>query len=353
MSLIKKTIILLKNTPCGYVTVVRVGDETGAKIVGDDFRKGYTAYLKIGNNIMRAEIEGKRSEIPVSIPFNSVDDVGCAVYDNAKLIAKGGKDISEREIPLPNEKTTVVDEQSFSERNQEKITKKIEASESESKTETVVSSENVATDEDGKIEKAEKTNENAENTTKIAENKSNKTRIAEDIKERGKGENDDGKESKETVTEREIDEVVTEHDDEKKDVVAEGNNTSDITRESDTTSEEQEMLNRLSQGKTDFYIGISDKVDEMFVVYPREEKLSSVIPDSEWVKINYDGDDYYVVGRLKDKGKVKYLGYGVPGVKGIRPPKIADDITNWFPLVLDGYDGYWLFFQDAETGKID
>ena len=311
MSLIKKTIILLKNTPCGYVTVVRVGDETGAKIVGDDLRKGYTAYLKIGSNIMTAEIEGKRSEISVGIPFNTVDDIGCAIYDKTKIIAKGGKDISEREISLLNGKTdesaAQSDVQIVPEEKREEVSEETEVMESGSET------ENENPPEDAVI--------NEENTT-----------VSEETNETESIEQETSAPNEETLNPTDF---------------------SDIIRDSDTVSEEQEMLNRLSQGKTDFYIGISDKVDEMFVVYPKEEKLSSVIPDSEWVKINYDGDDYYVVGRLKDNGKVKYLGYGVPGVEGVRPPKIADDITNWFPLALDGYDGYWLFFQDAETGKID
>ena len=90
------------------------------------------------------------------------------------------------------------------------------------------------------------------------------------------------------------------------------------------------------------------------VVYPAEKGLSEAIPDSEWVKVNYDGEDYYVVGRLKDNGKVRFLGYGVPGKESVKPPKAADGIAQWFPLSgMDGYDGYWLFFQDAETGKID
>ena len=114
------------------------------------------------------------------------------------------------------------------------------------------------------------------------------------------------------------------------------------------------MLRRLGEEKTGYYLGISDRIDELFVVYPAEKGLSEAIPDSEWVKVNYDGEDYYVVGRLKDNGKVRFLGYGVPGKESVKPPKAADGIAQWFPLSgTDGYDGYWLFFQDAETGKID
>ena len=121
-----------------------------------------------------------------------------------------------------------------------------------------------------------------------------------------------------------------------------------------TEAPETELLRRLGKGNGDYYLGIRDKVDELFVVYPREDALCGVIPESEWVRINYDGDDYYVVGKLKDGDKVRYLGYGVPGVENVRPPKVADGIANWFPVRdLQGYEGYWLFFQDAETGRIE
>jgi hypothetical protein len=115
-----------------------------------------------------------------------------------------------------------------------------------------------------------------------------------------------------------------------------------------------DLFGRLSAEKSGFYISISDKIDELFVVYPVEKSLSAVIPDSEWVKINYDKDEFYVVGRLYENNKVAYLGYGVPGVEKVKPPKAAGNIASWMPVSdLEGYEGYWLFFQDAETGKID
>ena len=124
--------------------------------------------------------------------------------------------------------------------------------------------------------------------------------------------------------------------------------------EKEQADEEREMLSRLGDEKSGYYIGISDKIDELFVVYPQEKMLTAAIPDSEWVKVAYDGEDYYVVGKLSEDGRVRYLGYGVPGKADVKPPKVADGIADWFPLSgLDGFDGYWLFFQDAETGKID
>lgn len=124
--------------------------------------------------------------------------------------------------------------------------------------------------------------------------------------------------------------------------------------EKERSSGDKEILDRLMKEKKNYYYSVKDKVDELFVVHPAEEKLSSLVPDSEWVKVRYDGEDYYVVGRLRDEsGKVVYLGYGVPGVQRIRPPKVADGIATFLPEREGSDEGYWLFFQNAENGKIE
>ncbi len=119
-------------------------------------------------------------------------------------------------------------------------------------------------------------------------------------------------------------------------------------------AEDREILDRLTKERKNYYSSVKNKVDELFVVHPAEETLSALIPDSEWVKVRYDGEDYYVVGRLRDdNGRVTYLGYGVPGVKEVRPPKVTDGVTTFLPEKEDSDKGYWLFFQNAESGKIE
>lgn len=135
--------------------------------------------------------------------------------------------------------------------------------------------------------------------------------------------------------------------------------TAEQTAATDTPSEngddqDNEILERLKKEKDRYYHSVKDKVDELFVVNPAEPQLSGLIPDSEWVKIRYDGEDYYVVGKLYDEnGKVRYLGYGVPGIASVRPPKVADGIATFLALKEGSDRGYWLFFQNAENGKIE
>ncbi len=119
-------------------------------------------------------------------------------------------------------------------------------------------------------------------------------------------------------------------------------------------TEKDDILEKLSREKDDFYKTIKEKVDELFVIHPAETFLSERIPDSQWVKIRYEKEDYYVIGKLTDNGAVTYLGYGVPGKEAVKPPKIADGIAEFLAIPnLPEYEGYWLFFQDAKTGKIN
>ena len=120
------------------------------------------------------------------------------------------------------------------------------------------------------------------------------------------------------------------------------------------SAEDQEILERLKKEKEKYYFSVKDKVDELFVISPSEPLLSTLIPDSEWIKVRYDGEDYYVVGKLYDENKkVTYLGYGVPGIESVRPPKVADGIATFLPEKEGSDKGYWLFFQNAENGKIE
>lgn len=319
MSLIKKTFVLTDRTPKGYVTLVRVGNESGAKIVGETFTQGMKAYLRIGRQSQTVTLAGKRTETELDVELSNADAVSCVVYSEGKIIATGGKELTERE------KNALID------------------------------GKNVKSDEDEKKDKTPFAETASTAAAEIVEPETEETEVSEEG-------TDPSAESEQGVTEegqnrRRIEEETTEENAEGgEDPAPESENESrtESGGERSAESDENDMLVRLKEEKSGYYLGISDKIDELFVVYPNEKLLEEAIPDSEWVKVNYDGDDYYVVGKLKENDKVRYLGYGVPGVAEIKPPKVADGIASWFPLGgLNGYDGYWLFFQDAETGRID
>ncbi len=271
MNLIKKTIILTDSDAEGYVSVIRVGTDVGAKIVGANFKKGMYAGLKIGSGeTIYAILDGEKTEITLdNVSFRQNDSIGCVVTDGEKLVARGGNGVKTQDV-----------NDHFAE-----ATKELEP-------------ETIATIE---------------------------------------------------LFPDETDETAASATAEKPEPVE---NSSD--EEKNEEAERESLLQKLSVNTGgDFYNGIREKLDDLFVIHPSATHLNELIPNSEWIKINYDGDDYYVVGKLKENNRTVLIGYGVPGKKTTTPPKIADEIASY--LAVDGispYDGYWLIFQDANTGKI-
>ena len=102
-----------------------------------------------------------------------------------------------------------------------------------------------------------------------------------------------------------------------------------------------------------FYMAIHSQIDEIFVCYPEEPSLKALIPDSNWVKVEYAKNEYYVVGIIKENDEVKYICYGVPSRYDVKPPVEVKDIAKWLPLDINEPrgKGYWLIYQDGKNGK--
>ena len=265
--MIKKTLVLTGDKPMGYITVVRVGNEVGAKIVGETFTSEMKAYIKIGENAQTELLVGKKTELSLHIPMENADDVRCAVARGEEIVATGGNALSKKETDAFLKESEII----------------------------------IPKDEEKEPKQEETRVENFTEPTKEEEKPAMET------------------EKKES-----------------------------------SSSAEAELLSGLRTDTNGYYIGISDKVDELFVVYPAEKNLQELIPDSEWVKVQYEEDGYYVIGRLKDEGKVKYMGYGVPGVENVRPPKVADGIANWFLAPTAADADAWstaLFVLGPEAGR--
>ncbi|MBQ7884602.1 MAG: hypothetical protein IJ318_00695 [Clostridia bacterium] len=103
-----------------------------------------------------------------------------------------------------------------------------------------------------------------------------------------------------------------------------------------------------------FFDGIKDQITTLFDKFPEEDILKEIIPDSKWAKIDYEQTgEYYVVGLMYEDGVIKYVCYGIPGIYGDEPPKELKGFAQWLPIdstKADGF-GYWLTYQDAETGE--
>ena len=100
--------------------------------------------------------------------------------------------------------------------------------------------------------------------------------------------------------------------------------------------------------------GIKEQIDGLFGKYPEEDFLNQIIPNSKWVKIDYEQNgEYYVVGLMYENDKIKYVCYGVPAVFEEEPPKELSGYPIWFSIDKEDPNGfgYWLTYQDAITGQ--
>lgn len=103
-----------------------------------------------------------------------------------------------------------------------------------------------------------------------------------------------------------------------------------------------------------FFNLISEQIDELFEKYPSEKRLEELIPNSKWVKIDFEDDgNYYIVGLIYEESVLKYVCYGVLGEHEKAPSSILGKYSQWLPLDINNPEakGYWIMYQDAETGE--
>ena len=118
-------------------------------------------------------------------------------------------------------------------------------------------------------------------------------------------------------------------------------------------SSDEEIEQLIDEELGDFYSLIKEQIDELFRRYPNHEKLTELIPNSEWVRVDYEGNGHeYVVGIIKSENKVKYICYGVPSMYNDAFPDNLEEFSQWLPLdeTKPEAEGFYLMFQDAETG---
>lgn len=110
----------------------------------------------------------------------------------------------------------------------------------------------------------------------------------------------------------------------------------------------EEIIDNTVNDKSSFFELISGQIDEIFNSFPEEKRFSEIIPNSRWARVDYDhSGKEYIFGLIYENDKVKYIAYGVPGEHSVPPSDVAD-YSQWLPID-DG--GFWIMFQDAETGE--
>lgn len=88
-------------------------------------------------------------------------------------------------------------------------------------------------------------------------------------------------------------------------------------------------------------------IDKLFSNGKKDEKLTALLPDIEWVRVEFDGH-CISVGR----GENKFLCYAVTGRYEKNSP--VGDEAQWLPSDSSqpAGNGYWLIFQNLENGEI-
>lgn len=116
--------------------------------------------------------------------------------------------------------------------------------------------------------------------------------------------------------------------------------------------EQEQQINQMTS--TSFYDEIKGQLSLLFERYPEETFLTEIIPNSKWVKVDYeDNGQYFVIGLLYEDDKVEYVCYGMPGEFSTKPPRELGNKSQWLPLDPEKPNelGYWIMYQDAKTGE--
>ncbi len=100
----------------------------------------------------------------------------------------------------------------------------------------------------------------------------------------------------------------------------------------------------------DFYEQTKGEIERLLKNYPKAESLSNLIENSDWVKISYGDNLFYVFGVIYSGGKAEYICYGVPAVNSERPPESMKELASYIPAPDGGFTGFWVMYQDAKTG---
>jgi len=110
----------------------------------------------------------------------------------------------------------------------------------------------------------------------------------------------------------------------------------------------EEMIDK--ELKDEFYLLVKDQIDVLFDKFPTLDILSKKIPNSKWVKIDYENNgNAYILGLIYKDDIVEYICYGVPSNFDNLPPNQLKAYSQWM-FIDELNEGYWVMFQDSKTG---
>lgn len=372
--LVKKTIVLYGKGGQGHLTAVRVGGSTGLKLVLEAPIGKMALAFKAGNSgQLNFAITAAKTEIPLEINLESQDELSAVVYseDGSEMLSGGkkAKFVFPKEIfdPTPQESKYTAKESDNAERTAtvadnaaENATEKATENATDNATENAANNATENTGENAGESTAEKVAETFADNVQAEQADTNSSAEIE-AEQAGaditRAEADEASATEEREAEPDDSATATVGEEKKNEEAAtetavKETQKVDKDKDKDDTIDLRAAFSGFAFNKGEnFYINIRGKLEEIMTINPECKELERLIPDSKWVKVYYDEDEYYVVGILTEEGAVKYLGYGVPGVEGIRPPKEAEELCDF--LASDGEEeGYWIMLQKADNGEL-
>ena len=127
-----------------------------------------------------------------------------------------------------------------------------------------------------------------------------------------------------------------------------------IDSEVNTASLNQKVnQNSADNENSSFFELIKPQLDELFKKFPHCKELEDLVDDTEWVSVSNQQENY-VLGKIYDDGKVTHLCYGTPAKSSSElPEEHLRAFCQWLPLDIENPDnnGYWVMYQDANTGE--
>lgn len=323
MSLLKKTFILQGQPPKGYLTALKIGATRGVKLSLNSVTPNMTLAVKIGTDDPEAfPIRAWKEEFRVTPDFDEKTEIRAVVFENESVFAYTGNSpaIAYGAWLKPTETVSV-------------------HTVSDSQIDVKADIPKASSEQTSQISKV---SEDA-NATKPAQTEAiSRNERPADIQTASsdlEASTEEPAASKESVY---FEPVLKTEDIRTK--------TESVDAEVVTEKNGDQFRFFKKQTESHFYDRVRSRMEEMLVVHPKEESLEKLIPESKWVRVAYSQDEFYVVGILTDSGKVTHIGYGVKGLRSVFPPKEAEALSEFLPT--EGDQGYWLMFQDAETGEM-
>lgn len=104
-----------------------------------------------------------------------------------------------------------------------------------------------------------------------------------------------------------------------------------------------------------YYDTVKEYMDELFQDYSADEDvLRERVPYSRWKRVEYNDKGGHclvgLVGSPEDENRIRYICYGVPGAAAEKVTPALSDYCQFIPDET-GKAGWWMMYQDAETGE--